>query len=137
MREKAEDLRGRIDNILEHQDGELNKQLKLKEIKLERSKAKKEENEAFARRVEAGGYTELAQAEFELAKAQAKVRKIKDEQKIEKTRSKAEAARKRSAAQIGQPAEETMRRKRKKNPRISRLSGNYYAPTPRGEGAGA
>ena len=48
VREEAEDMRGRIDKILEHQEGELNKQLKVEEIKLERSKAKKEENEAFA-----------------------------------------------------------------------------------------
>ena len=72
---------------------------------MERAKAKTKKNEAFARRVEAGGCTELAQAEFELALAQAKVRQIKDEQKIEKTRSKAEAARKMSTAQIGEPAE--------------------------------
>ena len=95
-------------------EGKLDKQLKLEEIMLERAKAKAEKNEAFARRVEEGGCTELAQAELELALAQAKVRKIKDEHKIAKTRSKAEAVRKRGAAQIGEHAEETMRRKRKK-----------------------
>ena len=66
--------------------------MKLEEIKLERNKAKKNENEAFARRVEEGGCTELERARFELALAQAKVRKIQDEQKVEKKRSKAEPA---------------------------------------------
>ena len=94
VREEAEDLRGRIDKILEHQDGELNKQLKLDEAKREvvkaKAEAKKQEREAFEKKVEAGDGTTLEQAKFDAAKAQAKVRKIQEDLKIEKMREKAE-----------------------------------------------
>ena len=109
LHDRHDDHDEKLDKLLELQEGKLNKQLQLEKVKMERANAKKDENEAFARRVEAGDGTTLEQAKLDAAKAQAKVRRIQEDLKIEKMREQTEkkealAASRRAATAEEQPA---------------------------------
>ena len=84
----------KIEELHADMQGRHSAQRELEEKKLEvvkaKAEAKKEEREAFEKKVEAGDGTTLEQAKFDAAKAQAKVRKIQEDLKIEKMREKAE-----------------------------------------------
>ena len=92
VKDVAEDLRGRLDRLMSLLVDGTHKQTKLDEKKLEVAKAKAEQNEAFAQRVEAGECTTLERIQFDIAILQAKARMMKQDIEIGKKRAKAERA---------------------------------------------
>ena len=120
VRQEAEDLRGLLRQIVEHQDGETNKQRQLEEKKLEvvqaKAKAKAEEREAFEKKVEAGTCTTLEQKELQLKILAEDIRQHKAELALEKARQRAERAPKRTAEAS---ATELAPKRRRKDPKVT------------------